>query len=97
MRRLNRQYRGLDKPTDVLSFPENDPKDSGYLGEIIIDLAQIERQAKKAKIDRENEIIFILVHGLLHLLGYEDDKETGRQEMLRLGKSFIHKHISNSG
>ncbi|MFA4942566.1 MAG: rRNA maturation RNase YbeY, partial [Patescibacteria group bacterium] len=62
MRTLNHLYRGYDKPTDVLSF-------SG-LNEIIIDIKAIERQARELGKSRDSELFFILVHGLLHLIGY---------------------------
>lgn len=85
MRRLNKIYRGKDKPTDVLTFEGDD----GFLGEIIIDYSQIKRQAKKFSPNSRQELIFILVHGLLHLLGHEDETEKGRLEMIRLGEEFI--------
>lgn len=85
MRKLNKTYRGKDKPTDILSFPGED----GYLGEIIINYAQIKRQAGVYKNSVRQELIFILVHGLLHLLGYNDETEKGRREMEILAEKFI--------
>ncbi len=90
MRKLNKTYRGKDKPTDILAFPGDDD----CFGEIIIDYAQIKRQAKAYKNSARQELIFILVHGLLHLLGYEDETEEGRKKMDELGRSFIAKHIT---
>jgi len=87
MRRLNREYRGRDKVTDVLSFSG----EGDYFGEIIIDYAQIKRQAKKFSPSPRAEFIFILVHGLLHLAGYDDKSEKGKKEMERLGHEFIKK------
>lgn len=87
MRALNKKYRKKDKPTDVLSFLG----EGKFLGEIIIDYAQIKRQAKLYKNSVRHELIFILVHGLLHLLGYDDKIERGRLEMERLGERFINK------
>lgn len=87
IRRLNREYRGLDKVTDVLSFSGEE----NYFGEIIIDYAQIKRQAKKFSPSPQAEFIFILVHGLLHLAGYDDKDEKGKKEMERLGREFIKK------
>jgi probable rRNA maturation factor len=91
MRRLNREHRGKDKPTDVLSF--NGEGDD--LGEILIDYAQIKRQAKKYSGSVEKELIFILVHGLLHLVGYEDETDEGAGEMERVGEKFIKLRIKN--
>ncbi|MCK4539694.1 rRNA maturation RNase YbeY [Candidatus Parcubacteria bacterium] len=85
MSRLNKQYRGKDKPTDILSFRG----EGDELGEIIIDYAQIKRQAKKYSKSVKEELIFILVHGLLHLIGYEDETENGKRKMKKLGKEFI--------
>jgi len=85
MRQLNKNYRGIDKTTDVLSFiGEGDD-----LGEIIIDFSQIKRQAKKYNNSVRQELIFILIHGLLHLLGYDDETEIGRAEMEKIGNKFF--------
>ncbi len=85
IRKLNRNYRETDKVTDILSFPG----EGDFLGEIIIDYAQIKRQAKKYGKTIKQELVFILVHGLLHLSGYNDKTEKGRREMERLGEKFI--------
>ena len=85
MRRLNKRYRGKDRPTDVLSFRGN----GNDLGEILIDYAQIKRQAKKYSKSVKEELIFILVHGLLHLIGYEDETKNGKIKMKKLGEEFI--------
>lgn len=81
MRELNHTYRGYDKPTDVLSFMK--------LNEIIIDIQVIKRQAKELKKSWEAELIFILVHGLLHLIGYDDNTEPKRLKMIALGEDFL--------
>ncbi len=86
IRHLNNKYRGKDEITDILSFNEEGKKCSG---EILIDYAQIRRQAKKFSPTEKDELIFILVHGLLHLLGHVDKTERGRQEMERKGKEFV--------
>ena len=89
IKELNHCYRKLDQVTDVLAFP-GDAHDK-FLGEIIIDYAQIKRQALKYSDSTREELIFILVHGLLHLLGYEDDTEKGKEEMLTMGERFVKK------
>ena len=93
IRKLNRRYRGVDGVTDVLSFPGEEK----FLGEIIIDYNQVKRQARQFRGRGmravEEELVFILAHGLLHLLGYDDGTEVGRREMERLGEEFI--KISN--
>lgn len=87
IRKLNKRYRGKDKVTDVLSFSGSDE----FFGEILIDYAQIRRQAKEFSADTEEELVFILVHGLLHLLGYNDETDEEAEEMDKLGREFIGK------
>ena len=87
MRRLNKEYRKKDKTTDVLSFIGEDD----FLGEIIISYQQIKRQSKLYKNSVRQELIFILTHGLLHLLGHEDETEKGRKKMEKLGEEFINR------
>ena len=85
MQELNKRYRKKDKVTDVLSFSG----ENSFLGEIIINYPQIKQQAKKFNNKSDQELVFILVHGLLHLIGYDDKTETGRKKMEKLGKDFI--------
>lgn len=74
---LNRDYRGKDKPTDVLSFSqlEADEEDqvATVLGDIVISVDTAKRQAKERELRTGEEILRLLVHGLLHLLGYEHE------------------------
>ncbi len=85
IQRLNKQYRNIDKITDILSFSGNDE----FLGEVVIDYAQIKRQAIKFETTIKQELIFILVHGLLHLIGYNDDTEVDAKKMDKLTNKFI--------
>ena len=95
MRRLNRDYRKKDKTTDVLSFTsttsEKDLGEEILLGEIVISYQQIKKQAKRYGNSIKKELVFILVHGLLHLTAHEDDTEQGRKTMEKLGEEFIKK------
>ena len=77
---LNAQYRGKDKPTDVLSFGQDDP---ALLGDIVIALPTAARQAEAAGWALESEVALLGVHGLLHLLGHDDETEAGAWEMQR--------------
>ncbi len=81
---LNREYLGIDQPTDVLAFPsgEIDP-DSGrpYLGDVIISCPQAERQAAEAGQDLQTEIRLLVVHGVLHLLGFDHADSQDRERM----------------
>ncbi len=67
IRKLNRQYRELDKPTDVLSFPF---EDDDLLGEIYISLQRADIQSRRFGLTYEEEVVRLFVHGFLHLLGY---------------------------
>ena len=88
IRKLNNNYRKIDKITDILTFEGEEL----FLGEIIIDYQQIKRQSKKFSGSVKKELIFILVHGLLHLIGYDDKTEKDRERMIRMGEEFIGKH-----
>ena len=71
---LNRDYLGIDAPTDVLSFPasETDPETARrYLGDILISVPRAEEQARAAGHGLEAEVQLLAVHGTLHLLGYD--------------------------
>lgn len=91
IKEMNLNYRGLDKPTDVLSFPasEEEQESEGFLGEVIIDNDQVSRQAPHYSHTPREELVFILIHGLLHLLGYSDYTEEDKENMIKLGKDII--------
>jgi probable rRNA maturation factor len=89
MRRLNRQYRGADKATDVLSFPADAPgppsealAKEGFLGDLAIARGVAARQARAQGHSTRVEIRVLALHGLLHLLGYDHEVDAG--EMARL-------------
>ena len=95
MRSLNNNYRGIDKTTDVLSFAGDD--EDKYLGEVIINVDEVKKVTKYLEIfekapKSEYLFYFIFVHGLLHLVGYDDSTEKGRVEMVELGKVFLKKN-----
>lgn len=75
VRELNREYRKKDKPTNVLSFPDGE---HGYLGDIILAYETIAREAAEQGKPLKNHIAHLVVHGVLHLLGY--DHEQGEAE-----------------
>src|SRR3990172_8848518 len=70
MRELNRRYRGRDRPTDVLAFPM-DSADGPLLGDVVISVDTALVQAKLASQALEEEVMVLLLHGILHLLGYD--------------------------
>lgn len=88
MRTYNRTYRAIDSPTDILSFESDE---EGFAGELVIDLAQIERQAKRLGHSQKKELIFIIIHGLLHLDGHTDDTDVKRLEMIKRGEDIMKK------
>ena len=78
---LNRQYRAVDRPTDVLSFPLFDEEVEGEplaLGDIVLSLEKAQEQATEYGHSFEREVAFLVVHSMLHLLGY--DHETSRDD-----------------
>jgi probable rRNA maturation factor len=82
IRELNRQFRRVDKPTDVLSFP-GDSSD-GAMGDIAISIETAVRQAKQSGLTLEGEIAQLLLHGLLHLSGYDHETDNGEMNRLEL-------------
>ena len=88
IRELNRQFRGVDKATDVLSFPADDPDESD-LGDIAVSVDTAATQAKENGLKLDEEIAQLILHGLLHLSGY--DHETDNGEMNRLERRLRRK------
>lgn len=94
MRRLNRLYRRKDRTTDVLAFPMRQVRPrftvhgsrftSSMLGDVVISLPQASRQAKQAGHSIEREMVVLVIHGLLHLLGY--DHERSAREARRMSR-----------
>ena len=74
---LNAEYRDIDAPTDVLSFPMDDE----CLGDIAISMEKVLEQAEEYGHSPEREIAFLTVHGMLHLLGYDHIEEEERVQM----------------
>jgi probable rRNA maturation factor len=92
LRRLNREFRDVDEATDVLSFPDESTEEfvggSGALGDIAISLETATRRAAAANRPTDREISHLLVHGILHLCGY--DHELGRDEAERMRQREEH-------
>ena len=86
---LNREYRAVDRPTDVISFALNEseePEIAGgpaidVLGDIVLSVERAKVQAAEYGHSLRREIVFLTVHGMLHLLGYDHVEEAERQEM----------------
>ena len=80
---LNRDWRGKDKPTDVLSFP-SDELDRPFLGDIAVSLGVTRSDAETKQIALDQHLSHLLIHGLLHLLGHDHKDDTEADEMERL-------------
>ncbi|GAB5455426.1 MAG: rRNA maturation RNase YbeY [Henriciella sp.] len=82
---LNRDWRGKDKPTDVLSFPA-DLMDKPFLGDIAVAIGVTQDDAKTRNIELDQHLSHLLIHGLLHLLGHDhkDDTEAAEMEALEI-------------
>ena len=90
----NREYRSVDRPTDVLSFPADEGDDllappDGFLGDIMISIPRAREQAKALGHSTEREILFLTVHGVLHLLGYDHMRPEDEQIMLPVQRSIV--------
>jgi probable rRNA maturation factor len=79
VRDLNRRYRRKDVPTDVLSFPADEP---GELGDVVIALGVARRQAARAGHSLSTEFRVLALHGLLHLLGYDHERDAGQMRRI---------------
>lgn len=91
---INKQYRGVDRPTDVISFAFQDMEDITIsnitnLGEIYISLDKVKSQAKEYGHSERRELGFLTVHGLLHLLGYDHMNSEDEKEMFKLQEDIL--------
>lgn len=89
IKELNKLFRKKNKPTDVLSFPfepdeYDSPDDRNFLGDIVISLEQAARQAAENDLSLELEIKQLILHGILHLCGYDHETDGGEMNKLEL-------------
>lgn len=108
MRMLNRCHRGVDRTTDVLSFPQYDDEDVQSvirtmrrhrdvhapcaipLGDIVINLHHVYREAAERRVTMDRELTRLLIHGLLHLLGYDHERgRHAREKMQRIARRLF--------
>lgn len=87
IRRLNRMYRGKDAVTDVLSFASGFPEQSHELGDVLISYDQAVRQAENG--DVELECTDLVVHGILHVLGYDHERAEDAERMFPLQDRIV--------
>jgi probable rRNA maturation factor len=97
LQRLNRDWRGLDRTTDVLSFPllEGPPLPPGVeegegrlLGEVVISLPRCREQAAEQRVDPGVELVRLVVHGALHVLGHDHERAADRRRMLPKERAY---------
>ena len=97
--RINKEYRGIDRPTDVLSFPMFQKEEipltktglQEVLGDIIICIPIVEEQAKEYEHSFERELSYMLVHGFYHLMGYDHIEEAEKREMREKEENILSK------
>lgn len=95
IQRLNREYREKDSVTDVLSFAYHESGDGQDMGgDVLISTPQARRQAAEADNDVELELIDLIVHGILHILGYDHMEDEEAQEMFALQDEIVNKILS---
>jgi probable rRNA maturation factor len=80
MRAINRDFRGRDEVTDVLSFPGGDALEPGHLGDVVICVAQARRQAGERGVSLQRELQTLLLHGVLHCQGWDHETDDGEME-----------------
>lgn len=91
IRRLNRKYFHKTSSTDVIAFPLQDKLNPDYLGEIVISVEEAVKASKNYDYNWQKEIILYLVHGILHLIGYNDTTESAKKIMERRQKEILDK------
>ena len=89
MRALNKKYRGIDKTTDVLSFFYGGDGPRDILGEIVISVPRARKQAKEQSYPLRRELLALFLHGILHLVGYEDETERGYKKMVEKQEEIL--------
>ena len=90
IRVLNKKYRGIDRPTDVLSFPMTGtefnsvpPMQPLLLGDVVLSMEKIESQAREQGHSAERELMMLLTHGILHLIGYDHERSSQEDRRMR--------------
>ena len=93
MHKMNYEYRGIDRTTDVLSFALNDDKtfkgNIDVLGDIYVSIPKMQEQAREFGHSEKRELSFLVIHGLLHLLGYDHMSEEDEKVMFRLQEEIL--------
>ena len=87
IRELNQQYRKIDSATDVLSFPQEDDEPAEFvshmLGDVVISVETAWRQAAEHRFSLEQELVLLLIHGTLHLLGFDHERSLEEEKIMK--------------
>ena len=89
IRTLNRDWRGIDKATNVLSFPAKNGGPQPHLGDIVLAFETIEREAKSEQKPLSHHLAHLAVHGFLHLLGYDHERDKDAREMEKAERDIL--------
>lgn len=96
MKKINRLYRGVNDTTDVLSFAWREDKtfETDFLGQIYLSYPRVKKQAKEFKVKVQEEFARMLIHGLLHLAGYDHQKKGQAKKMFDLQEKLLNKFFA---
>ena len=86
---MNRTWRGMDRPTDVLAFPADPAADDDYLGDIALSMERAIDQAPRFGATLEEEVARLVIHGLLHLLGHDHHTPAGGRRMKARERHYL--------
>jgi len=99
MQRLNAKYRQMNYPTDVLSFAaaKNSPVETSLLGDVIISVEKAAQQAKDRRRTLDEEMITLLIHGIVHLMGYDHERSSKDARVMGRLEKKIHRQLCERG
>ncbi|HWP23381.1 MAG TPA: rRNA maturation RNase YbeY [Candidatus Binatia bacterium] len=99
MRRLNARYRGRDYATDVLSFPadENLPPGTRLLGDVVISVDKAASQAREKGRGLDQELVTLVIHGIVHLLGYDHERSAKEAKRMKRLENKIYRRLCDRG
>lgn len=99
IRKLNAQFRKKDYPTDVLSFPAGDELPTGVqlLGDVIISVEKAREQAKEKRRTLDEELVMLLIHGIVHLLGYDHERSPKDARIMERLEKKIYRALCDRG
>jgi probable rRNA maturation factor len=97
MQSLNAKYRRMNYPTDVLSFAADLPVETRLLGDVIISVEKAAQQAKERRRTLDEEMITLLIHGIVHLLGYDHERSSKDARVMGRLEKKIHRQLCERG